>query len=343
MPAQPGVIALIGSGETAANGGRAFESVARRYPPPLRVAILETPAGFELNSERVAGRIAGFIETRLQNHAPQIAVIPARRRGDACGPDNPEILAPLATADIIFMGPGSPTYAIRQLRGTLAWQAVLARHGEGASLVLASAAAIAASLAALPVYEIYKAGEDLGWRDGLDLLGRYGLRLAIVPHWDNAEGGSELDTSRCFMGQARFSTLAAMLPQETGILGIDEHTTLLIDPQQKNCSVIGRGEVTILSGGVERSYAAGSAFRAMALGSWREAELPEMPEALRAPSANNAAVQTEPPQEVLRLAERREDARQRKDWSRADALRAAIEALGWQVRDTPSGPEIVAR
>jgi cyanophycinase-like exopeptidase len=343
MPARPGVIALVGSGETASNGGRTFEAIAGRYSSPLRVAILETPAGFELNSERVAGRIAEFVARRLQNYAPEIAVIPARRRGDACGPDNPEILAPLATADIIFMGPGSPTYAIRQLGGTLAWQAVLARHGEGASLILASAAAIAVSHMALPVYEIYKAGDDLGWRDGLDLLGHYGLRLAIVPHWNNAEGGSELDTSRCFMGQARFGALAAMLPAGTGILGIDEHTTLLIDPKQKHCSVIGRGEVKTVHEGVERSYAAGSAFPATALGSWREADLPQMPGALQALQHDEMHVESGPPQEVLELAERREDARQRKDWPRADALRAEIEALGWEVRDTPAGPEIVAR
>lgn len=341
MPPQYGIIALIGSGETAANGGRTFEAVAARYSAPLRIAILETPAGFELNSARVAGRVAEFIARRLQNNAPQIAVIPARRRGDAQGPDNPEILAPLAAADIIFMGPGSPTYAVRQLRGTLAWQAILARLAEGASLILASAAAIASSSMALPVYEIYKAGEDLHWREGLDLPGHFGASLAVIPHWNNAEGGSELDTTRCFMGQARFSALAAMLPVETNILGIDEHTSLLIDPGQGICHALGRGEVTIISGGIERSYATGSAFSVTALGAWREAGLPAMPEVLREPAENAITAGRTPPDEVIALAERREAARRRKEWALADVLRAEIEALGWGVRDTPSGPELL--
>ena len=339
----PGQIALFGSGETSAAGGRVFEVLARSLPTPLRIAILETPAGFEQNSDRVAGRVADFLQARLQNYRPDVAVVPARRRDTPFSPEDPGVTEPLLHADLIFMGPGSPTYAVRQLQGSLAWHRLLARHHLGATIALASAAVISAGTLVLPVYEIYKAGEDLHWRPGLDLFGACGLTLVFIPHWNNAEGGAELDTSRCFMGQARFDALAAMLPVETGILGIDEHTTLLIDPHRDECNVIGRGEVRIIFGGAERSYDAGSAFPATALGSWREADLPQMPGALRAPAASNSAVQTEPPQEVLELAERREDARQRKDWPRADALRAEIEALGWKVRDTPAGPEIVAR
>ncbi|MDO8599404.1 MAG: hypothetical protein Q7S02_04805, partial [bacterium] len=44
------------------------------------------------------------------------------------------------------------------------------------------------------------------------------------------------------------------------------------------------------------------------------------------------------PAEVRRLAAEREDARVRKDWARADVLRAQLEALGWIVEDTKAGP-----
>jgi cyanophycinase-like exopeptidase len=342
MPVQPGWIALIGSGETAANGGRTFEALAGNYSPPLRAAVLETPAGFELNSAQVAGRVAEYLERRLRNYAPEVWVLPARRRGDALGPDNPEVLAPLATADLIFMGPGSPTYAVRQLQGSLAWQAVLARHSQGASVALASAAAIAAGSAVLPVYEIYKAGEDPNWRDGLDLLGRYGLRLAIVPHWNNAEGGADLDTSRCFMGGERFAALAAMLPEDIGILGIDEHTTLLVNPAAARCKVLGQGGVTVVRAGVEQRYASGDAFPASALGPWRDAGEPlPLPDALT-PYAVLAKVDIIP-DGVQALASAREAARAGRDWAQADALRDRIAALGWQVRDTPEGPQVVRR
>jgi hypothetical protein len=90
----------------------------------------------------------------------------------------------------------------------------------------ASAAVVAVSAFALPVYEIYKAGHDLGWQPGLDLFGPYGLKLVFVPHWNNAEGGAELDTSRCFMGRSRFETLRAMLPPDVTVGGFDEHTAL---------------------------------------------------------------------------------------------------------------------
>ena len=60
-----GQIAFLGSGETSLAGGRIFETLARSLPQPLKVAILETPAGFELNSDQVAGRVAEFMRNRL--------------------------------------------------------------------------------------------------------------------------------------------------------------------------------------------------------------------------------------------------------------------------------------
>jgi cysteinyl-tRNA synthetase len=49
----------------------------------------------------------------------------------------------------------------------------------------------------------------------------------------------------------------------------------------------------------------------------------------------------EPSPEVLALVEEREAARACRDWSTSDELRDRIAALGWQVRDTASGPELV--
>ena len=71
--------------------------------------------------------------------------MPARKRGTLDSPDEPQVVAPLLEADLIFMGPGSPTYAVRQLSDSLAWHYLLARHRLGAALVLASAAVIAIS------------------------------------------------------------------------------------------------------------------------------------------------------------------------------------------------------
>ncbi len=230
-----GPIILMGSGETAPSSGTVFEEVAKLYTPPVRIAIVETPAGFELNSSRVAGRVGDFLQNRLQNYRPVVDIIPARKIGTALSPDSPEILEPLYQADIIFMGPGSPTYTARQLTGSLAYEIIQARQRTGAALVLASAATIAFGCQTMPIYEIYKAGMDLHWQPGLNYFQQFGLDLVIVPHWNNAEGGAELDTSRCFMGAGRFDELCSLLTCEGTILGIDEHTSIWIDYQCQPC------------------------------------------------------------------------------------------------------------
>lgn len=255
----PGLVVLLGSGETSPSGQKAFNHVfadlRRRNPDrsevssPFHLALLETPAGFELNSSQVIERVADFIRDHLQNYQAKITIIPARKRGTTFSPDEPDIVAPLLEADMIFMGPGSPTYAVRQLSNSLAWQYILARHRLGATLMLASAAVISLSIYALPVYEIFKAGEDLHWKPGLDFFGLYGLPLVFIPHWNNNEGGRDLDTSHCFMGQSRFADLMEMLPSDLTVIGIDEQTALIMDTQAGICQIIGQGGVTLIHTG----------------------------------------------------------------------------------------------
>jgi cysteinyl-tRNA synthetase len=50
-----------------------------------------------------------------------------------------------------------------------------------------------------------------------------------------------------------------------------------------------------------------------------------------------------PPPEVEALMAERAEARQRRDFKRADELRQAIHAAGWQVEDTPTGPRLTRR
>ena len=196
----PGAVVVIGSGETAASGRRIFHELFSELSPPIRVAILETPAGFELNSAWVAGQVAEFLEHRLRNFRPAVSVVPARKRDTPFSPDDPAIIAPMYGANVLYMGAGSPTYTVRHLAESLAWQTLVAKHRLGSSLVFASACSLAISAYTIPVYEIFKVGLDVHWTAGLDLFGPYGLSLAFVPHWNNQDGGENLDTSRCFMG-----------------------------------------------------------------------------------------------------------------------------------------------
>lgn len=338
---------LFGSGETSANGQKAFDWLFRRLTQPPRVAILETPAGFELNSQQVAQRIADFLVERLQNYRPEVTLAPARRRGTPWSPDEPEVVAPLLTSEVIFLGPGSPSYAVRQLQDSLAWHTLRARQRLGAAVALASAATIAAGAYALPVYEIYKVGEDPHWKPGLDLFADFGLKLAVVPHWNNNDGGAELDTSRCFMGLARFEPLLAMLPPDVVVVGVDEQTALAMDWATGTGHVLGQGSVTVLRAGVATAFGRNQSFPLTELGPYRVptagSGIPAAvwQQVVDAAAAELAAV--EPPPEALELASRRQRARARRDWAEADALRGQIEALGWAVQDTAEGPKVARR
>lgn len=344
----PGPVILLGSGETTAVGGRVWEEAVRRFcgeAHPLRIAILETPAGFEPNSRRVAGRIAEFLKRRLGNYKPAIEIIPARRRTPPCSTEDPELLKGLLRAHVIFLGPGSPTYAVRHLRGTLAWDMVQARHRLGTAVVLASAAMVAAGSHALPVYEIFKVGEDPHWVEGLDLLGPHGIPAVFIPHWNNTDGGADLDTSRCFMGSDRFATLRSILPPGRTVIGIDENTALLLDLSAGRGEIMGEGTVTVLREGSETRLAAAERFDPALLGPFQgrtgRGEIPESvwEEAQSAGEADAAAVPLVPP-DVRHLLEERKGARDASDWERSDILRQRIDSLGWRVVDTPTGQEV---
>jgi hypothetical protein len=78
----------------------------------------------------------------------------------------------------------------------------------------------------------------------------------VVPHYDNREGGTH-DTRFCYMGGRRLSRIE---PELDGafILGVDEHTALLLDLDARTASVAGRGGVTLRVRGVEHVLPTGT-------------------------------------------------------------------------------------
>lgn len=339
-----GQIAFLGSGETSLAGGRIFETLAKRINQPLRIALLETPAGFELNSAQVVGRVGDFMRTRLQNYKPVVNVIPARKKGSAFSPDDREIIRPLLYANMIFMGPGSPTYAIRHLKDSLAWDVIRARHRLGATLIFASAATISVGAHALPVYEIYKVGQDVHVVDGLNLFSDFGLHVSFIPHWNNAEGGVDLDTSRCFIGMERFNEWCGLVPSENVTLGLDEHTGIIMDFESGTCEISGVSSVSIVGDCDPIMHPAGMKFPLSEIG---DIQLPDPIQAgipsqvwdmvVNAPSPED----DKPSDQVIALAEKRLDARAEKNWSESDRLRDEISALGWTVQDSTDGYKLV--
>ncbi|MGE5375822.1 MAG: cysteinyl-tRNA synthetase [Bacteroidota bacterium] len=339
----PGKIAFLGSGETSLAGGRIFESLVRDLKEPLRIALMETPAGFELNSAQVVGRVGEFMSSRLQNYKPVVDVIPARKKNSAFSPDDPEIIKPLLYANMIFMGPGSPTYAIRQLKDSLAWDVIRARHRLGATLVFASAATISVGAHALPVYEVYKVGQDVYVVDGLDFFRDFGLELSFVPHWNNADGGVDLDTSRCFIGMDRFADWCGMVPDENTTVGLDEHTGIILDFEKGICEVSGVSSVSLVRLCVPEMHPSGSTFDLKELG---DIQIPDpLEKNISAPVwqmvCNPPPLEEGIPEHVLALADQRLQARANKRWEESDRLRTEIAAQGWMVQDSKDGYKLV--
>ena len=334
---QLGKVLLLSSGETSNTGRRIFQGIFAELGPSIRVAILETPAGFELNSTWVAERVGDYIKSGLQNFSPDVSIVPARRQDGPYSTNDTDVLAPMIDANYIYLGAGSPTYLARHLKDSLALSYLMGRHRMGATLCFTSASAIAFGAKTLPVYEIFKAGHDPYWDEGLDFFGLFGLELAIVTHWNNNEGGDRVDTSRCFVGQPRMEGLKQSLPPSTLILGIDEHTGVLFDFQAEQCQVQGIGNVTIEGPEYSKVFKSESSFPITELGPYHTP--PEVPGygTLVAKTGDIQEPEVELPEGVLSLIRKRDEARQERNWSEADALREQIAREGFEVEDTQEG------
>jgi hypothetical protein len=252
----PGTVTLMGSGEMTRSMSRVHRWIVAKIKEPVRAVFLDTPAGFELNADDISRRACAYVAEYV---GVPCAVASFKAAERATGREIDNAVRKLRRANYIFAGPGSPTYAVRNWQNTPLLDVVARRVGEGAHLVLASAAAIAIGRYALPVYEIYKVGAEPHWVDGLDLLASHGLELAVVSHWNNAEGGT-FDTRYCFMGQPRFDLLQQLLPDSTTVLGIDEYTACVLDLGKNEGKVMGAGQVTVRLQGNEEKFEAETSF-----------------------------------------------------------------------------------
>ena len=251
------VLAIIGSGETSPTMVTVHrELVSRLGLVSPQAMVLATPYAFQENAADVSARtqryFADSVGLRVRVAAGTSPNADPRMAPPLIPPDEEDEArqaAGIRAADWVFAGPGSPSYALAH------WQAgpvaaglrdrVLA--GEGLT-VLASAAAATAGRFTLPVYEIYKAGGAPRWLDGLDLLGSLGLTVALIPHYDNAEGG-RYDTRHCYLGERRLTVMEQELGDDAAVLGVDEHTAMLIDLRTSDIEIRGRGGLTVRRSG----------------------------------------------------------------------------------------------
>jgi cyanophycinase-like exopeptidase len=287
------VLAIIGSGETSPTMVTAHrELISRLGLTSPQAIVLATPYAFQENAADVSARTQRYFADSVGLQV-RVAAGTSPNADPAMAPplippdeeDEARQAAGIRAADWVFAGPGSPSYALAH------WQAgpvaaglrdrVLA--GDGLT-VLASAAAATAGRFTLPVYEIYKAGGAPRWLDGLDLLGPFGLTVALIPHYDNAEGG-RYDTRHCYLGERRLAAMERSMPADAAVLGVDEHTAVLIDLRTGDVEIRGRGGMTVRRSGHSVVLPAGSRLPL--------AELRELVQGIRAAGGGDAPEATE--------------------------------------------------
>ena len=249
------ILAILGSGETAPTMVKThraiFDSLKGAQPPAV---LLDTPYGFQANASDISARAVDYFATSLGRRV-DVAELRDVSRDDPLR--RQEAIARIGAAKWVFAGPGSPSYALRQWDQTDVPGLLTDKLTHGGAVVFASAAALTLGRYTVPVYEIYKVGEEPKWLDGLNLLGFLGPEVAVIPHYDNAEGGNH-DTRFCYLGEERLARLESQMGAHGWVLGIDEHTGCVMDLDAGSATVVGNGTLTVRKSGKSQVFDSGT-------------------------------------------------------------------------------------
>ena len=241
MSTSPRILTIMGSGETAPTMMKHHRELIARFSGTPKAVVLDTPYGFQENAAELASKAVEYFRKSV-GYPIEIAGLTRLHDEDTLIIE--QGLSRVRQADYVFAGPGSPTYALRQWAGTSVPDIVRGKMRTGGAVTFASAAALTLGRYTVPVYEIYKVGNDPYWLEGLDVLGEIGLNVAVIPHYDNAEGGHH-DTRFCYMGERRLSMLEEQLPADAHVIGVDEHTGVILDLDSNTATVIGNSTMTV--------------------------------------------------------------------------------------------------
>ncbi len=254
----PRILAIMGSGETAPTMVTTHRRLTSLLPTPVKAVVLDTPYGFQENAPELATKAVEYFKTSINVDLVVAGLVRLHDTHLAADPVAIERgLRALADADYIFAGPGSPTYALRQWAGSSVSRIMIDKLTHGGIVTFASAAALTLGKATVPVYEVYKVGQDVQRLDGLDILASLGINAAVIPHYDNTEGANH-DTRFCYLGEARLQMFESLLDDDTYVLGVDEHTGLVIDLDAATATVVGNSNVTIRLRAQSFEYPTGS-------------------------------------------------------------------------------------
>ncbi len=217
----PGPIALIGGNEFRSDCEPMDRALLARIGGHPKVVILPTAAARENPSLAAENGVRHF--TRLGAHAGAAMVVDEETGRE------PQWVALVKTADLVYLTGGDPVYLRETLSGSPVWDAAVESWRKGRMVAGSSAGAM------IMGGKMWSPGR--GWGDGLGLL----PPLAILPH--HAKLAALWDVRR----------MRASLPEEVILVGIDESTALLGPPWQ----VVGPGEVSVYRGEKPETFTAG--------------------------------------------------------------------------------------
>jgi cyanophycinase len=228
-----GVIALVGSGEftpAMVEVDRALLAATGREAP--RVAIV--PAASWPDGEAVFVRWARLGQAHFA--ALGATPVPVLIR-DRVSADDPDAVAELARADLIYMSGGKPGHLLSLLRDSAAGNALQEAHARGAVIAGCSAGAMV-----LGGHQIRVGGRGflrppIGWEDGLGMV----PGIVVMPHYDA-------------IPETLIAPLAA--PDGALVVGIDENTAAV--GRDGAWQVQGHGRVTVWRGRRRERHLAGS-------------------------------------------------------------------------------------
>ena len=295
----PRLLVIMGSGETAPTMVKTHRALFDRLgPDPVPAVLLDTPYGFQMNADDISARAVDYFAASVGR---RVDVAELRRVEGADPVKREEAIARVASARWTFAGPGSPTYALKQWAGTDVPDLLADKLAHGGCVVFASAAALTLGRFTVPVYEIYKVGAEPAWADGLDLLSPLlGPDVAVIPHYDNAEGGNH-DTRFCYLGERRLAYMEDRLPPDGWVLGVDEHTALVLDLDAGSATVTGNSTVTVRRQGSSVVLQAGESVGVADLPFLASGRRPAAPLAAPEPATVDATPRTALHGEIRRL------------------------------------------
>lgn len=355
-----GVLALLGSGETAPGMTKIHRELLQAIVD-LEAVNVDSAYGFQLNVPQMSEKLEEYFSTSLNVKLKSLHFPSYERATDL---ERALFKEQVRHANYVFAGPGSPTYALAQWEPLHFGDDLLSVLDKGGTLCISSAASLTLGAFTAPIYEVYKVGDQHPqWRPGLDLLGALGIPCAVIPHFDNNEGGN-YDTRFCYLGEPRLLELESQLPEGVATLGIDEHTAVILDFARDTLSVKGRangywrvgGDTLVLTNGttidLSELRTASATPRPAAPVATRDADVPRDlaetaarggPAGLEALARLVQMASTggegfiDPTTLVEGILAARVGARAAGQYELADELRNVIVRAGIDVQDTPSG------